>query len=181
MHGTRNRVARTGSHLTPRNGLVGLSWRAGHGGASYLSRPFFFGFFMAGFFVLVAFLPVFGKLTCTVADSVSSASISSTVGKTDFRPGGSAGQFVFGNPDGLAHAAQRVLGEDVVAVLAEDQADRGRVGLVAELVIDNAQIEVHLAGVFGFELAFLEVDHDKAAQLQVVEQEVDVEVAVAHL
>ena len=67
----------------------------------------------------------------------------------------------------------------VVAVLAEDHADGGSVGLVAELVIDNAQIEVHLAGVFGFEFAFLQVDHDKAAQLQVVEQQVDEEFVLA--
>ena len=55
----------------------------------------------------------------------------------------------------------------------------GASDFVAELVIDDAQVEVHLAGVFGLELPFLQVDHDEAAQLQVVEQEVDVEVAVA--
>ena len=50
----------------------------------------------------------------------------------------------------------------LVAVLAEDQADRGRVGLVAELVVDDAQVEVHLAGVLGLELALLQVDDDEA-------------------
>ena len=41
------------------------------------------------------------------------------------------------------------------------------------------QIEVHLAGILGLELAFLQVDDDEAAQPQMVEQQVDVEVVVA--
>ena len=52
---------------------------------------------------------------------------------------------------------------------------------MTKLVIDDAQVEIHLAGVLGLELAFLQVDHDEAAQFQVVEQQIDVEIAVADL
>src|SRR5207302_349946 len=89
-----------------------------------------------------------------------------------------AGEFVFRNANGLAHAAQCIFGDDVLAILAQDQTDGRRVGIVAELVIDDAQVEIHLAGVFGLELAGLQVDDNEAAQFQVVEQQVDVKVGI---
>ena len=55
----------------------------------------------------------------------------------------------------------------------------GCVGIMTKPVVDDAQVEVHLPGVLGLELAFLQVDHDEAAELQMVEQQIDVEVAVA--
>ena len=47
------------------------------------------------------------------------------------------------------------------------------------MVPPHNEIEVPLDGVFRLELPSLQVDHDEAAHLQVVEQEVDVEVAIA--
>ena len=41
---------------------------------------------------------------------------------------------------------------------------------------DRREIKVHFAGIFGFEWRRLQVDNDKAAQLQVVKEQVDPEV-----
>jgi hypothetical protein len=48
-------------------------------------------------------------------------------------------------------------------------------------VSSYAEVEVHLARMFGLELAGFEVDHHERSQLKVVEQQVDVEVSVANL
>ncbi len=45
-----------------------------------------------------------------------------------------AGEFVFRDADRLVHTSQSVFDDDVVAVLAEDQADGRGVGGVAEFV-----------------------------------------------
>jgi len=99
-------------------------------------------------------------------------------GRLEFRRQ-DAGEFVFGNANRFAHAAQSILGDYLVAILTQYQANGRRIGLVAELVIDDAQIEVHLAGVFRLEFSCLQIDHDEAADLQVVEQQVVIEIAVA--
>jgi hypothetical protein len=57
-------------------------------GCDFHRRPFFVCFLIAGFFAL-AFFRVF-ELATTVADSANSASISSTVGREDFKLGGRA-------------------------------------------------------------------------------------------
>jgi hypothetical protein len=51
---------------------------------------------------------------------------------------------------------------------------------MAQFVVHDTQIEVHLAGVLGFELAGLEINDDKTAQGQVIEQQVDVEILLAN-
>lgn len=86
---------------------------------------------------------------------------------------------VLGYADRLVHPAECVFGDDVVAVLTEDQADGWAVVGMTQLVVHYTQIEVHLASVLGFEGAGLQVDHHEAAELQVIEQQVDVEVAFA--
>src|SRR5579863_3923852 len=50
------------------------------------------------------------------------------------------------------------------------------VPLAPELGIDGGQVEVHLPGVLGLELAGLELDDDEAAEPQMEEEQVDVEV-----
>lgn len=52
---------------------------------------------------------------------------------------------------------------------------------MAQEVVHGREVEVHLAGVLGPEVGHLQVDHDEAAQAQVVEEEVEVEVLAAHL
>ncbi len=66
-------------------------------------------------------------------------------------------------------------------VLAEDQADGGLIGRVAQPVIHDVAVEVHLAGVLGLEGAFLEVDHDEAAEAEMIEEQVEVEIIVADI
>lgn len=51
---------------------------------------------------------------------------------------------------------------------------------VSQRVVDHVAIEVELACVFGLEVTALELDHHMAAQLQVIEKQVDVELFIAH-
>jgi hypothetical protein len=92
-----------------------------------------------------------------------------------------AGQLVGRDADGLVQSAQRILGDDLVFVLAEDEPDGGLVRGVAQAVIHRIQVEIHLAGVLGPEAAHLQVDHDEAAQAQVIEEQINVEVLAPHL
>jgi hypothetical protein len=46
--------------------------------------------------------------------------------------------------------------------------------VVAKLVINGRQVEVHLARELGFEVLDLQLDDDKAAQTQVVKEKVEV-------
>ena len=52
---------------------------------------------------------------------------------------------------------------------------------MAKFVIHHAAIEVHFAGVFGLEIAALEVDYHITAQFQMVEQQVDVKILLADI
>src|SRR5487761_1179703 len=64
----------------------------------------------------------------------NSASISSTVGRADFRLAVRARvSFIFGDADGLVHVAQGIFGNDAIAVPAKNQADRRGVGGVPKL------------------------------------------------
>jgi hypothetical protein len=90
------------------------------------------------------------------------------------------GQFVVGEADGFVDVAQAVFGEDAVFGLAENETDGGGVVRFAQEVVDCGAIEIHFASILGLEVAFFEIDHDEAAQLQVVEQEVQIVFAIAH-
>lgn len=65
-------------------------------------------------------------------------------------------------------------------VLQRIRADTRLVSRVLERVIDSREVEVHLAGVFGFEGTGLEVDDDEAAECQVVEEEINEEVLASY-
>jgi hypothetical protein len=67
------------------------------------------------------------------------------------------------------------------AYLAEDQADRGAVVGVPHPVVDRREVEVRLADELGLELLVLQLDDDEAAQAEVVEEQVDVEIPPADL
>lgn len=77
------------------------------------------------------------------------------------------------------HVPQGILGEDVVLGLAEDEAEGGGIVRVAQEVIHGGTIEIHLPGILGFELAFFEVHHDETAEVQVIEEEVQIKVPPA--
>lgn len=51
---------------------------------------------------------------------------------------------------------------------------------MAELVIDRGEIEVHLTGKFGLKVLDLQLD-DEAAQLQVIEQKIQIVVLATDL
>src|SRR3954464_3865877 len=82
--------------------------------------------------------------------------------------------------DRLLLPLEGVLGHQAVLGLAEDEADGGLVVGAAEEVVDGGEIEAHLAGVLGLEVRHLELDDDVAAQVEVVEEEVEEEVPAAH-
>jgi hypothetical protein len=90
-------------------------------------------------------------------------------------------ELIFGDADRLVGVAKRVLGDHPVLGLAEQEADRRAVAVGAELGVDRAQVEVELAGMLGPEVAGLELDDDVAAEVGVVEQQVEVEVLTADL
>ena len=68
--------------------------------------------------------------------------------------GEGAGEFVVGYADGLVDVFERVFGEDAVFGLAEDQADGGGIAGMAELGVHCRAVEIHFAGILGFEVAF---------------------------
>ena len=82
-------------------------------------------------------------------------------------------------PIGAVYPRKRVLGNDVVLGLAQEQADRRLVVSVPQQVVDGRHVHAELAQVTGVELAHLEFDDDEAAQRQVVEEQVGIEVLVA--
>jgi hypothetical protein len=51
--------------------------------------------------------------------------------------GEGAGEFVFGEADGLVDISEGILGEDAVLGLAQDEADGGCIVLMAQEVIDG--------------------------------------------
>ena len=83
-------------------------------------------------------------------------------------------QLVAGNADRCIDAAKCILDDDAVALAAQDQADAWIVVRLAVVIIQCREIEIHLAGVLRLERPRLQVDGDKAAQLAVVEEQVDV-------
>jgi hypothetical protein len=75
---------------------------------------------------------------------------------------------VFGYADGRVDVTERVFGDNPVIRPAKDKK-----------VVDGREIKVHLAGEFRLERFHLQIDYDVSAQLQVVEEEIDVEILVA--
>jgi hypothetical protein len=52
---------------------------------------------------------------------------------------------------------------------------------MAQHVVSRGEVEIHLAGILRFEVAYLEVDDHEAAEPEIVKQEVDAEVLAADL
>ncbi len=80
---------------------------------------------------------------------------------------------MFADADGFGQVAERVFGFDVAFAFADQNAERWAVGFGADLAVDRGDVEVHLARELGLELDDLQIDHDVAVQLQVIEQQVD--------
>lgn len=85
------------------------------------------------------------------------------------------------DPDRFVHITQRVLDDDAVLLAAQQQADRGLVVRVPHEVVDGGQVQVDLADELGLERHGLEFDDHEAAQLEVVEEQVEGEGLVADL
>ena len=86
---------------------------------------------------------------------------------------------VFGYAHGLIHATQWKLHRDPIALLAENQADGRLVVRMPELLIDDVEVEVHLASKLGLEGFDLQIDHDVGTEDGVVEEKVEIVVLAA--
>ncbi len=73
----------------------------------------------------------------------------------------------------VVEPAERVLDLHFVAITAQEQSDRQLVAVLAHALPEPVQIEVHLPRVAVLERAQLQVDEHVAAQLAVVEDEID--------
>ncbi len=75
-----------------------------------------------------------------------------------------------------------VLDEDFVAGGCEEDADRGFIAAVvlAELFVDDLDVGRELANVAAVGFADLQLEHDEAAETEVVEEQVDKEFTLAH-
>jgi hypothetical protein len=76
------------------------------------------------------------------------------------------------NSDWRVNAVQRELGGGLVATCAQNDADALAVVGEAQLLIDSAEVEVHLGDRLGPELADLQVDDHETPQQVVVEEQV---------
>src|SRR5579862_2397574 len=94
--------------------------------------------------------------------------------------GQGTGELVFGHADGFLDSAQGILGNDAVFVLAENEADAGLIPIVTHPVIHGVEVEIHFPGILRLEWTDLQVNHDEAAELEVIEKEIEIEVVVAH-
>ena len=80
---------------------------------------------------------------------------------------------IFGDADRIGLGLQGKLDFNIVLLGAENDPDRGRVVRRALLLVEEVQVEVHLAGVLRLEGADLEVEGDEGLQEPVVEKRVD--------
>ena len=76
----------------------------------------------------------------------------------------------------LHECPKRVADCVIISVTADEDADRGRVGVSSEPVIDEGDVEGEFAGMLGLELSGLQLDNDVPELLNVKEQQVEVEV-----
>jgi len=82
-------------------------------------------------------------------------------------------QRIGGHADGVGFGAQGVFHLDVVLLGAENHADEGLVTGAALLVVQEVQIKIHLAGMFGFKWTDLQLEGHQGLEEAVIEKEVD--------
>ena len=80
-----------------------------------------------------------------------------------------------GHADRLGQVAQGVFGDRLFSGFAEDQANGRLVIGVTHLVVHRRQVKIHLPGKFRFEPLDFQIDHDVAAEAQVIEEQIDEE------
>ena len=81
-------------------------------------------------------------------------------------------QVVFGDANRVALGLEGILNLDVVFLGAEDDADRRLVVRCAFPVVEQVQVEIHFAGMFGLEGGDLEVEGDQRPEKAVIEEQV---------
>ena len=85
-----------------------------------------------------------------------------------------AGELILNDAHRLAGIPQCILDDDLVAPLAQDNADGRLVIRMAQLLVHGRQVKVHLAGELWFEVLDLQLDHHETAQPHVIEEEVEI-------
>src|SRR5207244_3857650 len=98
----------------------------------------------------------------SVGTSDSSASNASMVGELPrqfLRKGLDQLCVPLGHSDRLIHIAERVLGDQLVPGLTQQEPDTRFVVVMTELFVDRRQVEVQLTGVARFEITSLQLHH----------------------
>jgi len=81
----------------------------------------------------------------------------------------------------LRNVPERILGDNSFFRLAENEPDAPLVVGMTEHVVGSGKIEVHLAGVFWLERPHFKVNDDKAAKLEVIEEQIELEILSSNL
>lgn len=82
-------------------------------------------------------------------------------------------QLILGHTDRLGHTFQRQFHIHVVFLGTEDDANGGILAFATLQTVKQRQLIVHLSGIFGDELAYFQVDGDKATQPPVEEEHIN--------
>lgn len=83
------------------------------------------------------------------------------------------GEPVLGDADGFVDSPQGILDIDLVPVGAEDEADAGIFMGLSDGVVEEIEVEIHLAGVLGLEGADLQLHGHETGEPPVIEEQVD--------
>ena len=92
-----------------------------------------------------------------------------------------AGDAILADAHGLGNVFQGILRDEVVLRLAEQKPDGRIVILRFEQAVDGGKVEIQLSGILRLELPSFQLDHYIAAELQVVEQQIEIEIVAAHV
>ena len=84
-----------------------------------------------------------------------------------------------GDADGLFQIAQRIFNGQMVTFLAQQQADGWSVIGMAQLVVHGRKVKIHLTREFRLEGFHFQINHDVAAQPEVIKQQVEIIILAA--
>ena len=87
---------------------------------------------------------------------------------------------VFAHTHRLGHILERVLRDNVVFALAQQQADGGIVMIRLQNSVHSRKIEIQLPRIVGLEFSRFQLDHHVTTQIEIVEEQINIEIVTAH-
>jgi hypothetical protein len=91
------------------------------------------------------------------------------------------GELVLSDAHWFAGVAQSIFNDDFVSSLAQNDTNGRLVIFMSERVIHGRKVEIHFPREFRLEIFDFELENHKAAQRQMVEKQIEVEVLLANL